>query len=194
MRAELLKIERIEKFLLKELSEVEMENFTDELNSSEALRDAVNEQRLVMDAFIRFGLIGLTKSARKKYVRNKWLKWGGISLGILALGIFLTMAYMSAQKEKECLYKENTTDNTETIHGDEVGASPSDCNGNEKVLHHNETDTTGMSELEEDDMIIDEDLHGVDSIVNNINSEEPSNENPTFSWSINSDSTQGHQE
>lgn len=66
MRAELLKIERIEKFLLNELSEVEMENFTDELNSSEALRDAVNEQRLVMDAFIRFGLIGLTKSARKK--------------------------------------------------------------------------------------------------------------------------------
>ncbi len=91
MRKELKQIERIENYLLDQLSNNDKIAFETELQSNQNLQSNVQLQKKVMNTIVYNGLKNSTQSAHKKYRVKKWIKTIALTsaiIGAIAVGAF----------------------------------------------------------------------------------------------------------
>ncbi len=126
MRSELENIERIEKFLLKQMTKEEQNLFEQELNNSPALKEQVNEQRVLLEGIRKKSFKQKANVAYQNHLFYKKLwNWGwglGLSSVIILAGITIA-TYDSTEEIEEQIQMTNT----KTV-------NMSDTNQKEKIL------------------------------------------------------------
>lgn len=106
MRNELEEIQRIEKYLSKELNPSELVAFEEELKTNLSLQEKVNQQKILLKGIRKKAFKELAKSTFKKYQFIKKMWWGGIGFGIIAL--LISVALLVNNKENEEKEPQNT--------------------------------------------------------------------------------------
>ncbi|MFZ9955758.1 MAG: hypothetical protein ACO3E1_06500 [Flavobacteriales bacterium] len=100
MRNELEEIQRIEKYLLKELNPTELIAFEEELKNNISLQEKVNQQKILLKGIRKKAFKVLAKSTFKKYKLIKKMWWGGIALSIVATAITATLTFANKEEKK----------------------------------------------------------------------------------------------
>lgn len=93
MKSEIENIELINKYLNGKLSENEVNDFNNRLESDAEFKTFFEEHIIFLEGLKRLQLIGEIKKGKHIYVRNKWLKYFGLGSIIFVL-IVLTSIYI----------------------------------------------------------------------------------------------------
>ena len=88
-------IELINKYLNKELSEIEVKNFENRLKTDAFFKEDYEAHIVFLEGLKRQSLKGEIAKAKQTYVINKWFKFLGIISSGLA--VFFAVVYFNAQ-------------------------------------------------------------------------------------------------
>lgn len=123
MRAELERIEQIERYLMDKLSQSDKANFEMELGNDAVLQSQVEFQENLMEGLQRMGLMHDAKNAYKLYRKRLWYKYFGIGLGVMSLGL-LAVVLWSYNSINYCTCSENPQ---QYSGGEEAMRNDGDC-------------------------------------------------------------------
>jgi hypothetical protein len=102
MRNELVEIERIEKYLSKELNPSELIAFEEELKNNISLQEKVNQQKILLKGIRKKAFKELAKSTFKKYKLIKKLRLGGlIGGGVIVVTILILISQQEVKQIPE---------------------------------------------------------------------------------------------
>ena len=101
MRNELEEIQRIEKYLSKELNPSELAAFEEEMKNNTSLQEKVNQQKILVKGIRKKAFKEMAKLTFKKYKLIKKMWWGGIGLCVAAVGISAVLILSNKEEEKD---------------------------------------------------------------------------------------------
>ena len=197
MRAALEQIERIEKYLLNEMSSADKLAFESEISANPTLKSQVEIQQQLVTGIQRIGLKASAQKARIKYNIRKWSIRIAVTISVVLAG--LAAAYFISKGEgncAECGYETNKVESFDMIGHEnccpeeEAEISPNEIIEYEEEVHqenHLDTLTDGFiapsinSNKAEKSIVEYEELQeSANFVVTNIKNKVAEKINPTF--------------
>ena len=102
-------IDLINAYLQKSLSESEILAFETKLQTDIEFNSIYKEHLVILKGISRMELKAEINDARQSYVRTKWLKYLGISIGIIIISFFAYNLITTSQNSKNQNSSENNT-------------------------------------------------------------------------------------